>query len=150
MEASRPQPPATPPPPEPPAATQPPASPPPTGEPGEGKAGAGPRILAVVGGLVWGIMGVALIVVGFDIIDAPLCGDPEALAQAFLGEECYDGSSTQRFFDLLFGFPAGILGVVTAGLAVYFAATGRRGRLLVQVAIAALVLFGGSLLVGAL
>jgi hypothetical protein len=147
MEASRPQPPATPPPPEPPAATPPPASPPPTGEPGAEKAGVGPRILAVIGGLVWGLMGVALIVVGFDILDAPLCSEPETIE---FGEECYDGSSTQRFFDLLFGFPAGILGVVTAGLAVYFAATGRRGRLLVLVGIAALVLFGGSLLVGAL
>jgi hypothetical protein len=137
MEAAQPQPPATPPPPPPPA------------QPAVEKPSAGARILAVIGGLVWGIMGIALIVVGFDIIDAPLCSDPEALAGAFLGEECYDGSSTQRFFDLLFGFPAGVLGVVTAGLAVYFAATGQRGRLLVQVGIAALVLFGGSLLVGA-
>jgi hypothetical protein len=137
MEAAQPQPPATPPP------------PPPQAQPALEKPGAGARILAVIGGLVWGIMGIALIVVGFEILDAPLCSDPEALAGAFLGEECYDGSSTQRFFDLLFGFPAGVLGVVTAGLAVYFAATGRRGRLLIQVGIAALVLFGGSLLVGA-
>jgi hypothetical protein len=139
MEAGQPQPP-TPPPAQPPPATAPPPP------PGPEKAGAGPRILAVIGGLVWGLMGIALIVVGFDILDAPLCSEPETIE---FGEECYDGSSTQRFFDLLFGFPAGILGVVTAGLAVYFAATGRRGRLLVMVGIAALVLFGGSLLVGA-
>jgi hypothetical protein len=141
MEASQPQPPGSTPPAQPPP---PPATPPPA-EPRAEKAGAGPRILAVLGGLVWGIMGIALIVVGFDILDAPMCSEPEAVG----AEECYDGSSTQRVFDLLFGFPAGILGVVAAGLAAYFAATGRRGRLLVQVGIAALVLFGGSLLVGA-
>jgi hypothetical protein len=134
MEAAQPPPPAQQPPPPPPTAA------------GPEKAGAGLRILAVVGGLLWGIMGIALIVVGFDIIDAPLCSEPEDIE---FGEECYDGSSTQRIFDLLFGFPAGILGVVTAGLAVYFAATGLRGKLLLQTAIAALVLFGGSLLVGA-
>jgi hypothetical protein len=134
MEASQPQQP-----------TAPPPAPPPPAQPAE-KPGAGQRALAVIGGVVWGIMGIALIVVGFDILDAPLCSDPEALT---LGEECYDGSSTQRFFDLLFGFPAGVLGVATAVLAVYFAATGNRGRLLLQVGIAALVLFGGSLLVGA-
>jgi hypothetical protein len=142
MEAGRPQPPGTTPPAHPPP---PPATPPPA-EPRADSAGAGPRILAVLGGLVWGIMGIALVVVGFDIVDAPLCSEPEEIE---LGEECYDGSSTQRFFDLLFGFPAGILGIAAAGLAVYFAATGRRGRLLVLVGIAALVLFGGSLLVGA-
>jgi hypothetical protein len=136
MEASRTPPPAEPPPPAPPAA-----------EPRGERPGVGLRILAVIGGLLWGLMGIALIVVGFDILDARLCSEPATLAD--VGEECYDGSSTQRVFDLLFGFPAGILGVVTAGLAVYFAATGLRGKLLLQTAIAALVLFGGSLLVGA-
>jgi hypothetical protein len=134
MEASQPQQPA------------PPPAPPPAAERAE-KPGIAPRVLAVIGGLIWGVLGVALIVVGFEIIDAQLCSEPATAAD--IGEECYDGSSTQRVLDLLFGFPAGVLGIATAVLAVYFAATGRRGRLLLQIGLGALVLFGGSLLIGA-
>jgi hypothetical protein len=140
MEASgTPQPAAPPPPTPPPAAPQPES------------AGVGRRILAVIGGLILGFVGVALLVRGFDVVGAPLCGDPEDVAQAILeGEtECYEGSSTQRFFDALFSFPGGVLGIAALVLSVYFAATGKRGKLLLQIGIASLVLLGAALLVSA-
>jgi hypothetical protein len=128
----------------PPAAPQPP---PPTGAAEERKAGVGWRILAVIVGLIFALFGVAFVIAAVDIGDAPLCEDArEDPALLLGGEECYDGSSTQKTIDLVTGWPLGILAILVLPLAIYFAATGRNARILIGAAGASLALLGINLL----
>jgi hypothetical protein len=141
----------TPPPEQPPRETPPP--PPPGATPAdEEKAGGGWRVLAVVLALALAFACAVMIAAMVDIGGTPRCDDPEGVAQALLeGEnECFDGSSAQKVATLVLGWPSGILAGIAALVALYFAATGRRGRLLLQLTGAAIALGVLSIVIGSI
>ena len=65
-----------------------------------------------------------------DIGATPTCDDV-LTGQAPLpsDNECFDGSSAQKTISLILGWPSGVLAGIAALVALFFAATGRRGRL---------------------
>ena len=142
MEASGRTPPAEPAQPPPPAATR---------APDDDKAGAGWRILAVVLALALAFACAVMVIVAIDIGDTATCEDVRA-GKALPNEdnECYDGSSTAKTIQVVLAWPSGILAGLAALVALYFAATGRRSRLLLQLTGAAILLGGLSILIGAL
>jgi hypothetical protein len=77
-------------------------------------------------------------------------GSPTASAEPPLPAdgECFDGSSTQKTISLVLGWPSGVMAGIAALLALFFAATGRQGRLVLQLTGAAVVLGGLSILIG--
>jgi hypothetical protein len=130
-----------------------PTQPPPpggAGPPDEGEPSAGWRILAVLLALVLAFAAAVMIVAMVDIGGTPRCDDPEALAEAVAeGEdECFDGSSAQKTISLVLGWPSGILAAIAALVALFFAFTGRSGRLVLQLTGAAVFLGVLSILIG--
>jgi hypothetical protein len=144
MEASgTPTPPSQP---EQPAAVAPPPPPPPAA-PGEEKASGGWRALGVVLALALAFACAVMVIAMADIGDTPTCDDVLAGKAALPSDnECFDGSSTQKTISLILGWPSGILAGIAALFALYFAATGRRGRTLLQLVAVAIVL--GALSIG--
>ncbi len=138
------------PPPSQPAADPPP--PPPVAPGGEQKASGGWRVLAIILFLALAFACAVMVIAMGDISDTPRCDDPAALAKAIAeGEtECFDGSSGQKTATLVLGWPSGVLAGVAALLALYFAATGLRGRLLLTTTGAAIVLGALSILIGSI
>ena len=133
--------PATPPPPPPPA--------PPSGE--DEKATGGWRALGVVLALALAVACAVMIVAMVEISDTPTCDDVLSGAEPLPSEgECFDGSGGQKTVSLILGFPSGALAGLAALVALFFAATGRQGRLLLQLTGAAIVLGGLSILIGAI
>ncbi|MCD6013994.1 MAG: hypothetical protein K0R88_78 [Solirubrobacterales bacterium] len=146
MEAS-----GTPPPERQPQATPPPPPPPPGSTPSdEDQASGGWRALGVVLALALAFASAVMVIAMADIGSTPRCDDPEGIAEALRqGEnECFDGSSAQKVATLVLGWPSGILAGIAALVALYFAATGRRGPLLLQLTAVAIVLGVLSILVG--
>jgi hypothetical protein len=141
MEAS-----GTPTPPTQPAATAPPPPAPPTTHEEE-KASGGWRALGIVLALALAFASAVMIVAMVDIGDTPTCDDVLSGEAALPSDnECFDGSSGQKTASLVLGWPSGVLAGVAALFALYFAATGRRGRTLLQLVGVALVL--GALSIG--
>jgi hypothetical protein len=141
MEAS-----GTPTPPTEPAATSPPPPPPPTTTDEETASG-GWRALGVLLALALAFACAVLVIAMADIGDTPTCDDVlSGEAELPSDNECFDGSSGQKTASLVFGWPSGVLAGVAALFALYFAATGRRGRTLMQLVGVALVL--GALSIG--
>ena len=142
----------TPPPEPPPRETPPPPPPPGAGPADEGKAGGGWRVLAVVLALALAFACAVMVIAMADIGGTPRCDDPQAIAQALAeGEtECFDGSSAQKAATLILGWPSGILAGIAALVALFFAATGRHGRLLLQLTGASIVLGVLSILIGSI
>ena len=62
-------------------------------------------------------------------LDADLRGRAHRPGGPAIRRECFDGSSTKKTISLILGWPSGVLAGLAALLALYFAATGRRGRL---------------------
>ena len=86
-----------------------------------------------------------------DIGSTPTCEDVLTGQAALPSDgECFDGSSTQKTISLILGWPSGVLAGLAALLAIYFAATGRRGRLVLQLTGAAVVLGALSIIVGSI
>ena len=148
MEAS-----GNPPPPQDPAAQ--PATPPPPPPPpaptadDDGKAGGGWRALSVILFLALAFACAVMIIAMADIADTPI--EEDCIADNAAGELCteyFDGSSAQKVATLVLGFPSGVLAGIAALVALYFAATGRRGRLLLQLTGAAIALGVVSILIG--
>jgi hypothetical protein len=104
------------------------------------------RALGVIFALVLAFAAAVMILVAIDIGDTPTCED--VLSGEAFAIECFDGSSGQKTISVLLAWASGIVGAIAAFLALAFAITGRRGRLLVQVAGAAIVLGGLSILIG--
>ena len=126
------------------ATTQPPPPAPPSAE--DRKAGGGWRILAVILALALAFASAVMIYAMIDIGDTPLrddCVPPQCT-------EYFDGSSTQKTISLALGWPSGVLAGIAALLALVFAMTGRRGRLVLQLTGLAVVLGALSILVGSL
>jgi hypothetical protein len=144
MEAS-----GTPTPPTQPAAA-PPAPPPPTATADDEKASGGWRALGVVLALALAFACAVMVIAMADIGDTPTCDDRAAVraevAEEGLDAECFEGSSGQKTASLVLGWPSGVLAGIAALFALYFAATGRRGRTLLQLVGVAVVL--GALSIG--
>jgi len=121
-----------------------PPPPPPATASADGKASGGWRALAVVLALVLAFGAAVMFVVAINPDDTPRC---EQFASGEVGE-CYDITETQQLIQNIFALPAAVLGALGALLALYFAATGRQGRLLVRLAGAAVVLGVAAVIVG--
>jgi hypothetical protein len=124
------------------------------------------RALAVVLALALAVASAVMVIAMVDIGDDKACddvaSDPELLAEfQRVGGECLgdlefqpdgdvvsSGSSAQRTITLVLGWPSGVLAGVAALVALFFAATGRQGRLMLLLTGAAIVLGGISILVG--
>jgi hypothetical protein len=134
-----------------PARTPPPPPPTTTTTADDGKAGAGWRVLAVVLALALAFACAVMIVAMSDISDTATCDDVRAgIALPNEDGECFDGSSGKKTASLVLGWPSGVLAGIAALFALYFAATGRRGRLLLQLTGAAIALGALSILVGSI
>ncbi len=111
------------------------------------------RALGVVLALALAFASAVMIIAMADIGDTPRCDD-EAAIQREVQEsnaetvECFDGSQSQKTASLGLGWPSGVIAGLAALLALYFAATGRRGRLLFQLTAVAILLGALSLLIG--
>ena len=143
--------PGTPPPPSSQTGDAPPPPPPPVVVDGEPKATAGWRALAVILFLALAFACAVMVIAMSDIGSTPTCDDVlSGKAQLPSDNECFDGSSAQKTASLVLGWPSGVLAGIAALVAVFFAATGRRGRLLLTLTGAAIVLGALSILVGSL
>lgn len=129
------------------ATTTPPPSQP--GAPRDEKASGGWRALGVLLALALAFACAVMIVAMSEIGDTPTCDDILSGEAALPSDgECFDGSSGQKTASLALGWPSGVLAGIAALLALYFAGAGRRGRLLLQLTGAAIVLGGLSILIG--
>jgi hypothetical protein len=98
------------------------------------------------------LLGAAIMIIAMtDIAGTPTC-DAVNSGQATLPADgqCYDGSSVQKTFSLIVGYAGGAAGVLAALVAIAFTFTGRRGRLVVALTIAAIALSGIGILIGSL
>jgi hypothetical protein len=129
---------ATTPPPEPSLATAPPPTPP-------QKAGAGLRVLGIVGFLVLAFATAVIVAVMVDLGDGPLCADVGGAAHPL--EDCWDVSSGGRVVSLILGWPGAVLAGLAALSALVFTFTGRNGRRVWMLTGAAVVLCGLSIAV---
>jgi hypothetical protein len=133
---------------------QPPPPPPPPESAaigGEEKASGGWRVLAIVLFLALAFACAVMVIAMSDIGSTPTCKDVLAGNAALPSDnECFDGSSAQKTASLVLGWPSGVLAGIAALIAIFFAATGRRGRLLVTVTGAAIVLGALSILIGSI
>jgi hypothetical protein len=108
-------------------------------------------VLGVVLALALAFACAVMVIAMSDIGSTPTCEDVLSGAEPLPAEgECFDGSSGQKTVSLVLGWPSGILAGLGALVALYFAGTGSRGRLLLQITAAAIVLGGASILVGSL
>jgi hypothetical protein len=137
-----------------PAEEVPPAPAPAYTEPPKGdKAGPGLRILALVFALVLAFLAAVMIAVAVDIGDTPTCDDAQQILLAggtIEGNECFDGSSGAKSASVILAWGSGILGAIAALAGLAFVIMGRRGRLVVQLAVGAIVLGVLSILIGSL
>ena len=133
---------------------QPPPPPPPPESAaigGEEKASGGWRVLAIVLFLALAFACAVMVIAMSDIGSTPTCRDVlSGKASLPSDNECFDGSSAQKTASLVLGWPSGVLAGIAALIAIFFAATGRRGRLLVMVTSAAIVLGALSILIGSI
>ena len=130
-----------------PAAPPPAEPPPPAGGVGEGgRASGGWRALAVVLALALAFAAAVMILLAVDLGENPICEDVGGAERAT--EDCFDVSATQKTISMILAWPAGILGAIAALMSLYLAVTGRRGRLVLQLAGAAVVLGALSILIG--
>ena len=143
------------PPPEPTPPAPPPPPPPPSMPPDTDKPSGGWRALGVVLALALAFASAVMIVAMVDIGDTPRCDDDAAIAEereetGDLVIECFDGSQAQKVISLVLGWPSGILAGIAALVALFFAATGRHGQLLLRLTGTAIVLGGLSILIGSI
>jgi hypothetical protein len=107
------------------------------------------RALAIVLALALAFASAVMVIAMLDIGETPTCADVRSGEEPLPEDrECFEGSSEQKGASLVLGWPSGVLAGVAAVLALVFAATGRYGRLLVQLTAAAIALGGISILVG--
>ena len=99
------------------------------------------RALAVLLALVLGFGAAVMIVAGAEISDSPTVAecldDPTVIPS---DGECFDGSDTNQTIVTVLCFASGAVAALSALLALGFAISGRRGRLVVQTASLAILL----------
>jgi hypothetical protein len=135
--------------------TQPPPPPPPGAPADTEKATTGWRLLGVLLALALAFACAVMVIAMIDIADTPRCDDPAALEEerqesGDLVIECFEGSETQKVISLVLGWPSAVLAGIAALVALFFAATGRQGQLLLRLTGAAIVLGGLSILIGSI
>jgi hypothetical protein len=127
------------------SATAPPPPPDAPSGAGEERAGGGWRALGVLLAFALLFASAVMIIAMVEIADTPLLdacrADPTCT-------EYFDGSSAQKTIAVALGFISGALAGVGALIALLFAVTGTRGRLLLQVTGAAIAFGALSLLIG--
>ena len=144
MEASgTPTPPSEPTPP----APQPPA---PAAQADDERAGAAWRILGVLLALALAFASAVMIVAMVDIAGTPVFEDCVTPLEGGDCTEYFDGSKGQKIVSVILGFVSGGLAAVGTLLALLFAATGRNGRLLMQLTGAAIAFGAASLVIGSI
>jgi hypothetical protein len=112
------------------------------------KSGNATRALAVVV-FVLLLAGSAIVIAAMvDIAGTPTCHDVRAGLAAPADNSCFDGSSAQKTIGVILGFAGGAVGVLAMVAALAYTFTGRRGRLVVILTAAAIVLAGLSILIG--
>ncbi len=131
--------------------SNPAAEPPPPPGAEDERAGGGWRVLGVVLALALAFACAVMVIAMSDIGSTPTCdqvlsGDEPVPSDG----ECFDGSSGQKTASVVLGWPSGVIAGIAALVALYFAATGRSGRLLMQLTGVAIVLGAASILVGSL
>jgi hypothetical protein len=135
--------------------TQPPPPPPPGAPSDTEEATTGWRLLGVLLALALAFACAVMVIAMLDIGDTPRCDDPAALEEerqesGDLVIECFEGSEAQKVISLVLGWPSAILAGIAALVALFFAATGRQGQLLLRLTGAAIVLGGLSILIGSI
>jgi hypothetical protein len=127
------------------------AAPPPPAAPSSPKPSGGIRALAVLGAIVLAFAAAVMIVAAADIGGTPTIKECTADNSVIPSDgKCFDGSKTKRTISVALMYISGALGAAAVLLALMFAATGRRGRLLTQLMIAAVLLGGLGILVGSI
>ncbi len=111
-------------------------------------ASGGRRALAVVLALALAFACAVMVVAMTEIADTTPCEEVTSTADLNAEGECFDGSSTQKTISLVLGWPSAVLAGVAVLIALFFAATGRQGRLLLTLTGAAIVLGGLSIAIG--
>jgi hypothetical protein len=139
----------------PPEPTQPPPPPQPAAPADAEQATGGWRLLGVVLALALAFACAVMVIAMLDIGDTPRCDDPAALEEerAESGDlviECFEGSQAQKVISLVLGWPSAALAGIAALVALFFAATGRQGQLLLRLTGTAIVLGGLSILIGSI
>jgi hypothetical protein len=86
--------------------------------------------------LAIGALGIAVMV---DLSSSPICADARSSVLGPL-EDCYDISSSEKAIALLLGWPGSLLAILSGGLSVFFAITGRLGRSALILGVAAVLL----------
>jgi hypothetical protein len=109
------------------------------------------RVLAVFLCLAL-LFGCAVMVIAMgDIAGTKICSEvTNAYALAHPGGSCFSGSSFQKTVSLALGFSSGTAAGVAGLLMLGFVITGRRVRIALVLAVAAIVLGGLSILIGSL
>ncbi len=108
-------------------------------------------MLGVILALALAFAAAVMVIAMADIGSTPTCDDILSGKEPLPSDgECFDGSSGQKTASLVLGWPSGILAGIAGLLAFYFAATGRSGRLLMQLTGAAIALGAASILIGSL
>lgn len=137
--------------------TSSPAPPPPPGHSSaeDRKASRGMRALAVLIALVLGFAAAVMIAVAIDIGGTSTCDqlfDDVASGEVTLDfdDECFDGSSAQKTISVVLAWLSGILGVLAVIAALALAIRGTGGRRLAQLAGAAIIVGGLSILIGSI
>jgi hypothetical protein len=112
---------------------------------GEERAGGGWRALGVLLAFALLFASAVMIIAMIEIADTPLLDACQADPTC---TEYFDGSSAQKAIAVALGFISGALAGIGALIALYFAVTGARGRLLLQITGAAIGFGVLSLLIG--
>ena len=111
----------------------------------------GTRVLTLV---LAGALAFACVVMVMNMLslgDTPTCADVQArVAEPNEDGECYYDSSTAKMVQMLFGWLSGALAGLAALVGLYYAFTGLRSRLLLQLTAAAIAFGAVSIVIGVL
>lgn len=113
-------------------------------------AGAGARLGVAVLALALLFLAAVAVVAMADISSLTPCDDVTEISQLNDEGECFDGSSAKKVITLIFGWPGAILACLSVLLAAAFVVRGRGARPLGLSIAGAVILFGLSILIGAL
>lgn len=125
------------------------AAPPPSAptESRPSKAGGGLRALAVLGALILAFAAAVMIVVSIDVSGTPTLREHNRDGVISDDGDYYDGSKLRRTVGVVGGAAAGLLGALAALAALAFAVTGLRGRPILILAAAAILIGGLTFIV---
>ncbi len=109
---------------------------------------AGIAMLIVAG--IFAFLAAVGIVIVLNVAGLTPCDDVTEQSQLRDGNECFDGSGTQRTLALVLGWPGVVLAALTALSALWFLQTSRRPRLPVYLGVPAVALLLASFVFSAI